>query len=211
MVRITKVYTRQGDKGATRLAGGQEVSKTSARIEAYGTVDELNACMGLVAESIRERPALTALLTQVQRIQNELFDLGSQFAVLPEDRREDSPVITPLMVTRLEEEMDAMNATLPALTSFILPSGGETSARLHRPHGVPPGGATGPADRRRLSSRQHRGPLPQSPQRLALCGRSGRGPKRGPPRDPVATRGESLNPEWGKSVSSLRSNRRWLQ
>ena len=131
MVRITKVYTRQGDKGATRLAGGQEVSKTSARIEAYGTVDELNACMGLVAESIGERPALTALLTQVQRIQNELFDLGSQFAVLPEDRREDSPVITPAMVTRLEEEMDAMNATLPALTSFILPSGGETSARLH--------------------------------------------------------------------------------
>jgi len=131
MVRITKVYTRQGDQGTTRLAGGQEVKKASDRIEAYGTVDELNACMGMIAEPMRDPPAFLTLLNQIRRIQNELFDLGSQLAVLPGDRREQSPTVSEGMTLRLEEEMDQMNTTLPPLTSFILPGGGEVSARFH--------------------------------------------------------------------------------
>lgn len=129
MVRINRVYTRTGDQGQTRLAGGQVVAKTAARIEAYGTVDELNACLGLVAEALRNRDL--ELRGRVLRIQNELFDLGSQFAVLAEDRRENTPVIRQADIDRLEQEIDAMNETLPRLESFILPGGGEVSARLH--------------------------------------------------------------------------------
>ena len=132
MVRITKVYTKTGDKGMTHLAGGQEVPKTAQRIEAYGTVDELNAVLGLVAEALRGASnALAGLLSQILRIQNELFDLGSQLAVLPRDRREGTPVIHNADIERLEHEMDEMNHLLPSLRSFILPGGGEVAARLH--------------------------------------------------------------------------------
>ena len=130
MVRITKVYTRTGDAGQTRLAGGQQVAKTAARIEAYGTVDELNAALGLVAEALRQAD-VAGLRARILRIQNELFDLGSQFAVLAEDRRENTPVIRQPDIDRLEAEIDQMNDELPNLTSFILPGGGEVSARLH--------------------------------------------------------------------------------
>ncbi len=131
MVRITKVYTKTGDQGITRLAGGQEVRKDSQRIEAYGTVDELNACLGLLRESLPAGAQFRELTAQVLRIQNELFDLGSQLAVLPEDRRENTPVISEADIKRLEDEIDQMNAELPALTSFILPGGGEAGARCH--------------------------------------------------------------------------------
>ena len=131
MVRITRVYTKTGDRGKTRLAGGQEVAKTSQRIEAYGTVDELNAFMGMVNETLRKEETLAELRTQVQRIQNELFNLGSQLSVLPEDRRENTPVITEADIQRLEKEIDAMNESLPSLTSFILPGGGLVAAWLH--------------------------------------------------------------------------------
>ncbi len=131
MVRINKVYTRNGDAGQTRLAGGQEVSKTSRRIEAYGTVDELNAALGLAAEALTAHGNLTALRQKILRIQNELFNLGSQLAVLPGDRREGTPVIAAADINRLETEIDEMNDSLPSLKSFILPGGGEISARLH--------------------------------------------------------------------------------
>lgn len=131
MVRITKVYTKKGDKGMTQLAGGQRVSKTSLRIEAYGSVDELNAALGMVGESLREQPELSQLKQGIYRIQKELFDLGSQMSVLAEDRREDTPVIRKRDIQRLETEIDEMNKNLPYLTSFILPGGGEISARLH--------------------------------------------------------------------------------
>ncbi|MEE9171115.1 MAG: cob(I)yrinic acid a,c-diamide adenosyltransferase [bacterium] len=131
MVRITKVYTKTGDKGMTTLAGGQKVSKSSARIEAYGGVDELNASLGLACEEMRGVGDLSELRTSILRIQNELFDLGSQLAVLPEDRREDTPVIGQVDIDRLEHEIDGMNEDLPALKSFILPSGGKISAYLH--------------------------------------------------------------------------------
>jgi homoserine O-acetyltransferase len=131
MVRITKVYTRQGDQGSTRLAGGRKIAKTAPRIEAYGTVDELNACLGLAAEAMRGEPRLAVLLERVLAIQNELFDLGSQLAVLPADRRPDTPLITAARVARLEREIDEMNAGVEPLRSFILPGGGEVAARLH--------------------------------------------------------------------------------
>lgn len=131
MVRITKVYTKTGDGGSTRLAGGQEVSKDSARIEAYGCVDELNACLGLVAEALKSAGIEKELLLNLYRVQNELFNLGSQLAVLPADRRRDTPLVSEDHIRRLEMEIDQMNETLPALTSFILPGGGELGARLH--------------------------------------------------------------------------------
>lgn len=131
MVRITRVYTRTGDAGKTRLAGGQQIDKSDNRIEAYGGVDELNSTLGLVAEALRDNGDLSGMRSQVLRIQNELFDLGSQLAVLPEDRRENTPVIRQSDIAALETEMDKMNESLPPLTSFILPGGGELSARLH--------------------------------------------------------------------------------
>lgn len=131
MVRINKVYTRTGDKGQTRLAGGQTIAKDSLRIEAYGTVDELNATLGLICVLIAPESQFTDLQQKTTRIQNELFNLGSQLAVLPEDRRDNTPVIGEPDITRLEKEIDQMNDQLPPLTSFILPGGGEAGARFH--------------------------------------------------------------------------------
>ncbi len=132
MVRITKVYTKTGDHGMTRLAGGQQIKKTHPRIEAYGCVDELNATLGVVIETLKDCPqVLLRLKAALLRIQNELFDLGAQLAVLAEDRRGNTPVISKRDVTRLEKEIDEMNEPLPPLTSFILPGGGLTATQLH--------------------------------------------------------------------------------
>ncbi len=130
-VTINRVYTGVGDAGTTRLAGGQEVAKTDARIEAYGTVDELNAALGVVAEHVRSDERHTVLVKAVLRIQNELFDLGGELAVLPEDRHEKQQLVTTEDASRLEAEMDAWNEQLETLRSFILPGGGKTSAFLH--------------------------------------------------------------------------------
>ncbi len=131
MVRITHVYTRTGDKGSTHLAGGQQLAKSALRIEAYGSVDELNAFIGWAIEGIADQDNLTGLCLRMQRIQQELFDLGAQLAVLPQDRRPDTPMIHQQMIDRLEQEIDEMNTSLPALTSFVLPGGGEIATRLH--------------------------------------------------------------------------------
>ncbi len=131
MVRITKVYTKTGDAGKTRLAGGQEIAKNAARIEAFGTVDELNAFLGWAVQGLSSEDQLPELQKRMMRIQNELFDLGSQLAVLAEDRREGTPVIISSDVERLESEIDDMNDDLPPLKSFILPGGGELATRLH--------------------------------------------------------------------------------
>jgi cob(I)alamin adenosyltransferase len=135
-VIINRVYTRGGDQGTTRLAGGQEVAKTSPRIEAYGTLDELNACLGLVAEetvrSFIDRDEGKALLAQVRRIQNELFDLGGELATLPDDRHPQQPLVSTDDVARLESEMDGANQALPTLRSFVLPGGGMLSAYMHQ-------------------------------------------------------------------------------
>ena len=115
---INRVYTRQGDRGDTALAGGQRVPKDSLRIEAYGTVDELNAFIGIARADAPE--TLAAILL---RVQHELFNLGSILATLPEDVHPKQARITDADVAQLEAEMDRANEELAPLRSFVLPGG----------------------------------------------------------------------------------------
>jgi cob(I)alamin adenosyltransferase len=128
---INRVYTRQGDNGDTGLAGGQRVPKDSARIEAYGTVDELNAFVGAARDPVSSDPRLTELAGILRRVQHELFNLGSILATLPEDVHPKQARITDAEVARLEAEMDRMNVDLPPLRSFVLPGGSHVNAALH--------------------------------------------------------------------------------
>ncbi len=131
---INRVYTRQGDAGETSLAGGQRVPKDSRRIEAYGTVDELNAFVGLARETAAGDPAqleLVALAAILLRVQHELFNLGSILATLPADVHPRQARITEAEIAQLEAEMDRANADLPALRSFVLPGGSRLNAELH--------------------------------------------------------------------------------
>jgi cob(I)alamin adenosyltransferase len=125
-VRLTRIYTRAGDTGETSLGDGSRVRKTDTRIEAYGTVDELNSLIGwvLAADVPDEfRPWL-------EQIQNDLFDVGADLSVPAEDTRERLR-IEQAQVGRLEELCDLVNARLEPLKSFVLPGGGEAAARLH--------------------------------------------------------------------------------
>lgn len=135
-MRITKVYTRTGDGGRTRLAGGQEVSKDSLRVEAYGTVDELNASVGLVRAMNgegRHAPESTKQLEQDLRwVQNKLFDVGSLLATAPGQTFKNMPTIKAQDATRLERMMDRCQKDLTPLKEFILPGGGKVSATLHQ-------------------------------------------------------------------------------
>jgi cob(I)alamin adenosyltransferase len=130
-VAINRVYTRQGDAGETGLAGGQRVPKDSRRIEAYGTVDELNSFVGLARDTVAADPALAELSNILLRIQHELFNLGSILATLPEDVHPRQARITEAEIVQLEAEMDQMNAELPPLRSFVLPGGSRLNAELH--------------------------------------------------------------------------------
>jgi cob(I)alamin adenosyltransferase len=129
-IHINRVYTKVGDGGTTRLAGGQERSKDDPRLEAYGTVDELNAVIGVLTESLIAAGSKST--GPLRRIQNELFDLGGELATLEADRHPNQALISEADVTRLEQEMDAANESLPALRSFILPGGGMASALHHQ-------------------------------------------------------------------------------
>ncbi len=131
MVRINKVYTRTGDDGTTGLVGGARAPKDSARIEAYGTVDELNAALGLARTALSASRARARLRPIFTRVQNELFNLGAELATPDATRRARSPAVAERHVEALEREIDALNEDLPELRSFILPGGGELSARLH--------------------------------------------------------------------------------
>jgi cob(I)alamin adenosyltransferase len=131
MVRINRVYTKAGDRGETSLIGGERVSKASARIECYGTVDELNAVLGLVRTALEESPAGTRLLPVLGRIQNELFNLGARLATPDPERRAGMPALAARHVEALEALMDELNEELPALTSFVLPGGGWASSYFH--------------------------------------------------------------------------------
>ncbi len=134
-VAINRVYTRRGDQGDTSLAGGQRVPKDSARIEAYGTVDELNALVGACRVTAMEQSGaharLTSLVAIVLRVQHELFNLGSILATLPEDVHPKQARITDSDIAQLETEMDQMNSEVPALRSFVLPGGSRLNADLH--------------------------------------------------------------------------------
>ncbi len=132
-IRINRVYTRTGDRGDTGLVGGRRVGKDDLRIECYGTVDELNATIGLARlHSLGSPlPAIFALDAILARVQNELFNLGSMLATRTEDLRPTQPVIADRHVQALESEIDAHNAELPELRSFVLPGGGGLGAHLH--------------------------------------------------------------------------------
>ena len=128
MPRITKVYTRTGDDGTTALGGGQRVRKNSLRINAYGTVDELNSAIGVAMTTGLEG----SIRDNLGRIQNELFNLGSDLCILEEDKQAmPVPVIEQRHVDSLESIMDSLSEELPPLENFILPGGSGGAAQLH--------------------------------------------------------------------------------
>jgi cob(I)alamin adenosyltransferase len=129
MVALNRIYTRGGDAGQTSLGDGRRVAKHDARVEAYGTVDEANAAIGLARLHSKDLPETDAILA---RIQNDLFDLGADLCT-PEDGRKNAGAlrIVAAQTDRLELEIDAMNALLAPLTSFILPGGTALAAHLH--------------------------------------------------------------------------------
>lgn len=128
MVKLDKIYTKTGDAGRTRLATGEPVDKWSSRVTAYGSVDEVNAALGMAAQFAEGEMAAA-----IHRIQNDLFDLGADLATPDRGKAlgwEPLRIVT-AQVERLEREIDAMNADIPPLDSFILPGGSRLSAFLH--------------------------------------------------------------------------------
>jgi cob(I)alamin adenosyltransferase len=127
VVKLNRIYTRTGDAGMTGLVDGSRVSKADARMAAIGEVDEANSAIGVAIQSLADADVRAALT----RIQNDLFDLGADLATPGDDFEPSEMVlrIIPAQVARLEAEIDAMNADLPPLTSFILPGG--AAAALH--------------------------------------------------------------------------------
>jgi cob(I)alamin adenosyltransferase len=126
---LNRIYTKTGDKGETHLAGGQRVAKDSLRIECYGTVDELNAFVGMACVSAEEGlPELAGIL---RRVQHELFNLGSILATKPQDVHPKQARITAAEIEQLEKEIDRMNGDLAPLRSFVLPGGSRLNTELH--------------------------------------------------------------------------------
>jgi len=136
MVRITRVYTRTGDKGQTALVGGKRVAKDSPRIESYGTIDELNSIVGLArafnADKLGESEAHRYLDEVLAKIQDELFDLGSELATPEDAAYEGMYRVGAAEVKRIEETIDHCQKDLAPLKSFILPGGGKGGAFLHQ-------------------------------------------------------------------------------
>lgn len=130
-MRIDRVYTRGGDKGETSLIGGERVSKASLRLDCYGTVDELNATLGLVVEALVDSAARDHMTPIFRRVQHELFNLGAELATADAETRAKLPRIEQRHVDGLERDIDAVNDELPALKSFVLPGGGWPSAYCH--------------------------------------------------------------------------------
>ena len=127
---LSRIYTKTGDQGETGLVGGQRVSKDAQRIEVFGTVDELNSFVGLARISARES-GLNEMESIFERVQHELFNLGSVLATLPQDLHPNQPRITQETIAQLEREIDQYNATLQPLRSFVLPGGSRICAELH--------------------------------------------------------------------------------
>ena len=131
MVVLNRIYTRTGDDGTTALGSGERVAKTARRVEAYGTVDETNAAIGLARALLEARDG--AMIERLARIQNDLFDLGADLCVPDRGTEGARPSlrITEAQVDRLEAEIDEMNAELSPLRSFVLPGGRAAAAQLH--------------------------------------------------------------------------------
>ena len=125
-VRLTKIYTRGGDAGETSLGDGSRVPKTDPRIVAAGDVDELNSAIGWACVAARDEVRAT-----LERVQNELFDLGADLSVPVSDAKRERLRVSQAQVDRLERDCDASNEALPELTSFVLPGGNELAARLY--------------------------------------------------------------------------------
>ena len=134
-IALNRIYTRMGDGGETRLAGGQRIPKDDLRIACYGTVDELNAFIGIARTTAEELATRTETFRNfrdtLKRVQHELFNLGSILATLPEDVHPKQPRITSAEIERLEREIDEANERLQPLRSFVLPGGTRLDAELH--------------------------------------------------------------------------------
>ena len=129
MVVLNRIYTKTGDDGTTALGSGERRLKSDLRVEAYGTVDETNAAIGIARLHLSKEPEVEAIMN---RVQNDLFDLGADFAVpegesAPKERLR----VVETQVTRLESEIDQLNASLKPLRSFVLPGGEPSAAYLH--------------------------------------------------------------------------------
>jgi cob(I)alamin adenosyltransferase len=135
MVKLTRIYTKGGDAGETSLGRGERVAKHDPRVEAYGTVDELNSIIGVARSSLVRDDGTRARLAEADamlgRIQNDLFDLGADLCTIEGKAGGEALRIVPSQTERLEHEIDAMNAELKTLNSFILPGGREASSWLH--------------------------------------------------------------------------------
>ena len=134
-IHLNRIYTRAGDTGETRLVGGQRIRKDDPRLACYGTIDELNAFVGAARvtadQKAVEYPQFLSFAAILKRVQHELFNLGSILATLPEDVHPKQPTITPIDVAALEQEIDAANADLEPLRSFVLPGSSRLEADLH--------------------------------------------------------------------------------
>ena len=135
-MRLDKIYTKVGDKGSTLLATGQRVPKSNLRIEAYGTVDELNAQFGMLRDGTKQElqthPSMKEVYDQLFVIQNELFDIGAELASLTSDKTQGSPYhVSKESIGRLEQEMDHSNESLAPLQNFILPGGHFLNSQAH--------------------------------------------------------------------------------
>ena len=132
-IRINKVYTRTGDKGKTRLVGGKERFKDDVRVEAFGTIDELNSEIGLCRELLKqnENKKFGSLIETLQCIQNELFNLGTQLAAAEEINSDNFPKLSKNAILKLESQIDTANESLCELTSFVLPGGSIINAQFH--------------------------------------------------------------------------------
>lgn len=120
--RLSKIYTRTGDDGTTGLGDGARVAKDSLRVEAYGTVDEANSCIGVVLACGSVPAELADIL---ENVQHDLFELGGELCIPGHS------AVTDAFVARLEAQLDSLNETLPALDDFILPGGGQATAACH--------------------------------------------------------------------------------
>jgi len=132
-IRINKVYTRTGDSGQTRLVDGSKCYKDDLRVESYGTIDELNSCLGLCSELLIDENTklFSEIIDFIYQVQNKLFNMGTQIAMPQTKQENDFPRLNASDVTGLENEIDKRNKDLSELTSFILPGGCKIAANFH--------------------------------------------------------------------------------